>query len=266
MAVKKLPLSLCLVSMSVLGNGFSERPVLDVDFTAGQRLDPMQWTRTIGVNENTKVFYTEGDKNLIYQNGTLTLEARHERLDNPRFGERKAGPIKAIPYRDVSSVSIASKEYFTYGRFEIVAAVPESPGLQPAIWLQGKNKGQYGEIDIMEAKGDKDPGVRFSTVHSGRSPKELDRKSGKSSLGAGFHKYTAEWTPDFIKVFHDDELVLKVPTVFGKTQNISPLNQPMQLKINIGGGSRWVGPIDLKSLPQQMYIKSIKVWGYLPAQ
>ncbi|MBA1204435.1 glycoside hydrolase family 16 protein [Pseudomonas capeferrum] len=260
--MKNLPLSLCLVSMSAAAGGFSEEPLIAVDFSKGQRLDPAQWSRTVGVNENTKVFYTDGDRNITHQDGTLILEARHERLKNPKFGHENGGILKNIPHRDVSSASIISVNYFTYGKFEVIAAVPESPGLQPAIWLQGKNKGQYGEIDIMEAKGNKNPGVRFSTIHSGPSSKELKRKNSHTRLSDGFHKYAAEWTPDLIKIFHDDILVLQVPTDLGKTDTISPLNQPMQLKINIGGGSRWSGPIDLNQLPQQMQVKSIKVWGY----
>ncbi|MDH2012958.1 glycoside hydrolase family 16 protein [Pseudomonas juntendi] len=160
-------------------------------------------------------------------------------------------------------MSIASADYFTYGKFEVIADVPDSPGLQPAIWLQGENKNQYGEIDIMEAKGDKSPGVRYATIHAGKSIKELQRNSAHSNLGGGYHKYTAEWTPEDIKIYYDDNLILVASANLGGAEDRAPLKQPMQLKINLGGGSRWVGPINLDRLPQRMRIKSIKVWNYL---
>ena len=263
MTIKTVSLSVCMVSMSAAAGGFSSEPMINADFSQGDRLDKMVWSRTTGVTANTKVFYTGDDKNIIYQDGELVLEARRERILNPKYGQQKFGVLQKIKFRDVSSVSIASANYFTYGKFEVVADIPDSAGLQPAIWLQGENKNQYGEIDIMEAKGDKSVGVRFATVHAGSSVKDLQRRSSHFNLGAGFHKYTAEWTPDHIKIFYDDNLILVAPAELGSAEGRAPLKQPMQLKINLGGGSRWVGQIDLDSLPQRMRIRSIKVWSYL---
>lgn len=255
-------LLLLISAAPAMAHDFASNPVINEEFNR-KTLDDSIWTRTVGVNNNTAVFYTDGDKNISYEDGSLVLHIRQESIRNPQFGNSRAGYIQAIPGRDVSSASIATKDYFQYGRVEVVALVPESSGIQPAIWLQGKNRGQYGEIDIMESIGDKDPGARFATVHAGKSPTELERQSSHASIGSGFHTYTAEWTPDNIKIFYDDKEVLKVDSQFGADGGISPLNQPMQLKINIGGGSKWAGPIALDELPQSMLIKSIKVWPYL---
>jgi len=254
--------ALSLISTGAMSGELINPPVIDVDFTQGHRLDPEQWTRTVGVNNNTTVFYTDGDKNISYDNGFLVLEAKKEKIDNPKYKNPSAGSIQNIPSREISSASIATKTYFKYGKFEIIAKVPESPGLQPAIWLQGENKGQYGEIDIMEVAGTRKLGMRFATIHAGVSPTLLDRKGGSGKLDNGFHTYVAEWTPKDITIFYDKNKILQVPTNFGQNGQISPLNQPMQLKINIGGGSNWSGPADLTKLPQQMQVRSIKIWNY----
>lgn len=264
MKFKLVTFSLCMVSLSAVAGGFSTNPILDVDFSSVRQLDKNVWARTVGVTANTSVFYTDGDQNVTHESSDLVLEARREHINNPKYGDEKFQALKKIESRDVSSASIATVEYFTYGKFEIVAEVPDSAGLQPAIWLQGKNQGQYGEIDIMEAKGDKNVGVRYATIHAGSSVKSLQRKSAYSQLGPGFHKYTAEWTPNSIKILHDDKLILVADSDLAEAENCSPLKQPMQLKINLGGGSRWVGPIDLNALPQQMKIRSVKIWSYVP--
>jgi beta-glucanase (GH16 family) len=254
-------LAFSLISTAAISGELNLHPVIDVDFTKGQRLDPEQWTRTVGVNTNTTVFYTDGDRNLSYGDGVLTLEARRERMENPKYKNPSAGSLRDIPSRDTSSSSIVTKKYFKYGKVEVVAKAPESPGLQPAIWLQGENQGQYGEIDIMEIAGSKKPGTRFATVHAGLSPTQLVRRSGSGKLDDGFHTYTALWTPEEISIFYDGNQVLQVPTSLGQDGKISPLNQPMQLKINIGGGSKWSGPLDTSRLPQQMQVRSIKIWS-----
>jgi beta-glucanase (GH16 family) len=260
--MQKCLLAISLISSAAVAGDFSSSPAIDVDFTKGQQLDPSQWTRTVGVNNNTTVFYTDGDQNISYDGKSLTLEARKEQINNPKYKNASAGSIKDIPSRDISSASVATKNYFKYGKVEVVAKTPESPGLQPAIWLQGENKGQYGEIDIMEVPGTKKPGFRFATVHAGESPTKLTRKSGAGQLDDGFHTYTAEWTPVSIKILYDGKQVLEVPSNLADDGKISPLNQPMQLKINIGAGTGWSGPVDTAKLPQQMQVKSVKVWEY----
>ncbi len=94
--------------------------------------------------------YTEGDQNLVFAEGVLRLEARKQWLPDPLDNHPKAPADQAaIAGRAISSANVVSKTYFQYGRFEVVARVPDSVGSHPAIWLQGKNQGQYGEIHIM---------------------------------------------------------------------------------------------------------------------
>lgn len=260
--MNKYLIGMTLLSTTAVGGEFLPTPVIDMDFEKGSRLDSSDWTRTIGVNNNTTVFYTDGGHNLSYSEGVLTLEIRNERIANPKYKKEGAGSIRDIPFRELSSASLATRKYYKYGKFEIVAKVPEAAGVQPAIWLQGQNKGQYGEIDIMEVPGIKKPGYRFATIHAGVSPKELDRKSGSAKLDNAFHTYTAEWTPSSVRIFYDGNQILDVPSSFGDNGSISPLNQPMQLKINIGAGTGWSGSVDSAQLPQRMQVKSIKVWEY----
>lgn len=249
------------LSAKTVAQEISVAPVVSVDFAKGERLDSSIWGRVVGVNTNTKVFYTAGDKNVSYENGALVLEARSELMLNPKFNMKSSGVISEIRNRDVSSASVFTKNYFKYGRIEVVARMPSSPGIQPAIWLQGRNKGQYGEIDIVEANGKK-AGDYFATVHAGSSLRELKRQSGRASLSDGFHKYSAIWNEKEVVIAYDDTEVLRVPSDFGSGPDVSPLNQPMQLKVNIGGGSDWTGPIDEFKLPQRMEVRSIKIWKY----
>ncbi|WP_409487765.1 family 16 glycosylhydrolase [Pseudomonas promysalinigenes] len=261
MGKKCLAVMLFLMPVFAMASSEAEKPFINVDFSGGGKLDQSQWTHTTGVNTNTSVFYTDGGQNLSYKDGALVLEARKQTIDNPTYMARSGSPLADIKSRDISSSSFSTNEYFQYGKVEVVARLPDSKGVQPAIWLQGKNKGQYGEIDIVEANGRKQ-GVRFATVHSGMSPTDLQRKSARKHLDDGYHKYVAEWNEKEIIISYDDQEVLRVPSGFGSTNGIEPLRQPMHLKISLGAGSKWSGPVDESKLPQTMQVRSIKVWKH----
>nr|WP_236165595.1 glycoside hydrolase family 16 protein [Pseudomonas fulva] len=259
MGKKCLAVMLSLIPVCAMASPEADKPFINVDFSGGAKLDQSQWTHTTGVNTNTSVFYTDGEQNLSYRDGALVLEAKKQTIDNPTFMARSASPVADIKSRDISSSSFSTSEYFQYGKVEVIARLPDSKGVQPAIWLQGKNQGQYGEIDIVEANGRK-PGVRFATVHAGKSPTDLQRKNARKNLGDGFHKYVAEWNEKEIIISYDDQEVLRVSSDFGSGNGIEPLKQPMHLKISLGAGSKWSGPVDESKLPQTMQVKSIKVW------
>lgn len=238
-------------------------PIYAVDFRQTPALDPQFWGRITGISPSHQVTYTEGDQNLLFADGLLRLEARKQWLPNPLHNHPKAPADQAaIAGRAISSANVVSKTYFQYGRFEVVARVPDSVGSHPAIWLQGKNQGQYGEIHIMEAIGRKALGVGFVTVHYGQAVGALAKQTASWPVSAGFHRYTLEWIPDRIQVFYDGVSVLSVSPDLGKVDGRDALRQPMQLRLNLAMGSRRSGEPDLAALPVQFDVQSVKIWRY----
>lgn len=257
---KILMLFVLLPSLASAGH-FSTEPVVNLDFEKGDELSE-DWTRTVGIVPKNRAFYTSDNQNIIYENGMLNIEARKQYYSNKNFNNPATPLIKNIKSREISSASIVTRKYIKYGKIEVVAKTPMVAGLQSAIWLQGKNQGQYGEIDIMEAVGAKRPGMKFATIYTGLSASNVKKKAASIKLDNEFHKYSMSWTPEEILIAYDAIEVLKSASDFGQDGNISPLHQPMQLRLNLAVGTEWSGPININDLPQRVQIKSIKIWSY----
>lgn len=132
-------------------------------------------------------------------------------------------PIISAKVRTMKSFS------FKFGKVSFDAKMPKGDWLWPAVWLLPKYD-QYGswpssgEIDILESRGNVyqtcdnhrvDSSCVASTLHWG--PRyEYNRyyQTTKEVCGvdysADFHNYKLEWTPQTLKTFVDDTLLLNI--------------------------------------------------------
>lgn len=110
-----------------------------------------------------------------------------------------------------------------YGRFEVMAILPDGPGSWPAHWLlpdeekeinsSGKGCGWpfTGEIDIMEMWSDSKGKQYKGGLITGDCQQNIasgDGGYGKSNtITTNFHKYSVEWTPNYVKFIFDDEVI-----------------------------------------------------------
>jgi beta-glucanase (GH16 family) len=185
----------------------------------------------------------------------------------------------------------------TYGRFEILAKMPQANGLWPAIWLLPTNNAWPPEIDIVEyiyAPWGRPPNREN---HSASNPQTtlhwVDKDGAKLATGQGFnsdvqyfdtyedwnstpppanlgdaftgyHKYAIDWRPDSLVWFIDDKAVFCVVDAPDAAKRIPDL--PMFIILNNGitpGDANrpgWPGYVSPEQeFPVAMDIASVRV-------
>ncbi|KAH9927697.1 concanavalin A-like lectin/glucanase domain-containing protein [Fomitopsis serialis] len=127
-------------------------------------------------------------------------------------------PVMSARMSTVKSHSIK------YGKVEVVAKLPQGDWLWPAIWMMPVNDvyGAWpasGEIDIMESRGNgiNYPAQGINYVRSSLNWGPFSFLNGVSktygwwtnrrkTYADGFHTYSLEWTPEFMRMYVDTRL------------------------------------------------------------
>jgi beta-glucanase (GH16 family) len=239
----------------------------------GPSLDPARWeaedVSPFGDGNLELACLMARPENLALADGELELIARREAPPLPcGRNDRRFPDGRAYSSAMVSTQGLAS---WTYGRVEIRAALPTTPGssagLWPALWMRPVDLGP-GEIDIMEALGTgvdrAEAGLIHQTLHydySGTHPKV----TATPQLPPGFdptqmHVYAVQLTPDRIEWLVDGEVTLtvdpeKAPWV------TEVLGSPYFLRMNLAVGGRWPGsPTAATELPAAMSVDWVRVY------
>ena len=248
--------------------------------------DPAKWNYEQGyVRHNELEYYTVN------------------RLDNARVdGENlliellKETPLSFLPtsinddWHRYTSASVNTRDTasWTYGRFEIMAKMPQGKGTWPAIWflsplrtpnvpgppqprgpdgreVQGPPRGpgggesSQGEIDLMESWGSR-PNRTSVHIHGtkGRTP---SRSLTVGDMYGKFHLYALEWYPDHMDFFLDQDKIL----TYTKDPEVGwSFDHPMYLIMNIAcGGPDEPAPDDSK-IPQFMTVDYVRVYQKVP--
>lgn len=163
-------------------------------------------------------------------------------------------------------ITTKDKIEFKYGRIEARAKLPIGKGLWPAFWMLGSNISEVGwplcgEIDILEYVG-REPESIFTSVHTADSfgMTKNTRKDKVKGIEEGFHTYAADWTPEKIDFYIDDELFYSfIPE--NKSTEVWPFDQPFYVILNLAIGGNFGGhDIDNSIFPQEFVIDYIKVY------
>ena len=231
--------------------------------------DPAKWSYEEGfVRNHESQYYTkERLENARVEHGQLIIEGRKEIYSPLSIPDK---PIKA--HYTSAALETIGKADWQYGRIEVRAKLPAGKGVWPAIWTLGINEKdkavgwpRCGEIDIMELVG-KEPGIIHGTIHYFVNGKH-DSKGGKLPVnhpGAGFHVYAAEWTPDRIDLFVDDQKYFSFDTSLADNAGQNPFRKPHYLILNLALGGAWGGPIDDSIFPQRMTVDYVRVYQKSP--
>lgn len=220
--------------------------------------DPAKWGYDIGGHgwgNNELQYYTDSTDNAFVADGVLTIAARKEKKEG----------------RNYTSARVISKGKgdFLYGRFEIRAQLPSGKGTWPALWMLPTDQAyggwpKSGEIDIMEHVG-YDPNRVHITMHTQAYNHTINtQRTGirfvDGAIG-NFHVYRTDWTPDAIRGYIDDELVLEFPNE-GDGPAAWPFDQRFHFLINIAVGGNWGGQkgVDDNSFPARMQIDYVRVY------
>lgn len=190
------------------------------------------WSYETGFVRNEEHQWYQSD-NANCVNGALEIVAKKERVLNPNYVAGSTDWKKSRQYAEYTSSAIHSrgKKSWKYGRFEIRAKIPATTGAWPAIWTLG-DWGEWptnGEIDIMEYYGDGilanacwGSSTRWQGIwDSSKTP--MSYFKGKDANWANkYHIWVMDWTPEFIKLYLDGELLNTIETA--KTINADGTN------------------------------------------
>jgi len=182
---------------------------------------------------------------------------------------KKNNDLKADPRACLcGGIWTKDKRSFTGGKFEIRAKFEDQKGAWPAFWTVGKaKKGETtkgwpyeGEIDIVE-RLNADPFV-YQTAHSAWTYVEKHannpQNGGKGAFKAGeYNVFAVEIATNALIWSVNGKETFRYPrTDAAPTQ--WPFECPQHLKLDMQLGGKWVGSVDLSTLPVATYVDWVR--------
>lgn len=274
----------------------------------GDAINTEFWTHEVdcwGGGNDERQCYTALPTNAFVKDGNLHIVVRKEAVEGPalpphmRETEEQKNAKKVQPFTS-ARLNTKGKAFWTYGKFEVRAKMPEGQGMWPAIWMlpEEDHYGTWaasGEIDIAEVVnlGAKcrrcEGGVRntlLGTIHYGGEWPHNKYKGGPTEIPPsedGFHTYTVEWKEGQIDWFLDGEHYLTLTakdwssrSLFGSKPKTAPFDRPFHMILNVAVGghlpeSKDEGGVSLDGFPKAMVVDYVRVYqrpdeiGFMPS-
>ena len=231
----------------------------------GDSIDSNNWTYELG--DGTDYGLKAGWGNEELQLYTDTQENSYIKTDD------EENTVLAIVAREDSAGEYSSAKLttndlqnFLFGRIEARVKIPTGKGMWPAFWMLGESHESVGwpgsgEIDVFEVIGH-EPNV----IHSSAHWVNADLKKGTSTefidtginLGADYHIYRLDWSPEELIFSVDDTEVNRVPI----EADMKEFLRPSYLILNIAVGGNWPGsPDESTQFPQEMLVDWIRYYS-----
>lgn len=241
-----LLLCACLVALNGSSQGTTDIPqyegmklVWHDEFNGTGVPDSTRWTFEHGFVRNRELQWYQ-PQNARVIGGVLQIVGRHEQVMNPNYKQVSSNWKKNRATAEYTSACLESRERFTfrYGRLEVSARIPTAPGAWPAIWTLGNQAGwpACGEVDLMEFY--RVPPADVNIHHQAEAQRTVpvllanacwQGPDGRDAWNTGrfpfsrftdrdpewaqkFHVWRMDWTPDFIRLYLDNELLNEIPT------------------------------------------------------
>lgn len=237
-------------------------------------IDRNAWTvennSTYGDGNKELACLMDRPENIKESGGVLTIAARKE--SSPiTCGSHDSRFPNGRSYTS-AMMHTKNKMDFEYGRFEIRAKMPTTPGtskgLWPAFWMRPTD-GNLGELDILEVvgtgKNNASEANRVSqTIHYDYVPTYPQQanvyKLPSGNYADGFHDFAVEWQPGSIKWYVDGAL-----TYTRTTNTTSWIDEAFSgdffLRLNMAVGGSWPGSPDADTaFPAQYQVDYVRVY------
>jgi beta-glucanase (GH16 family) len=215
------------------------------------------------------------EENAGCSGGVLHIEGRREEVKNPHYeaGSENWRTNREVAHYTSASINTRGHQQWLYGTFIVRARIDTTLGAWPAIWTLGTEKPWplNGEIDQMEFYRVNNVPTILANVawgtekqyvakwHTERIPLShfTDRDSDWVKK---FHIWRMDWTPEWIKLYLDDELLNTTP--LSETVNpdgFNPFTQPEYILLNLALGKNGGNP-DSTKFPIRYEVDYVRVY------
>jgi beta-glucanase (GH16 family) len=254
-----------LVPVDLINEYSGYKLIWSDEFKVNGRPSSNDWGYEKGFVRNKEAqYYSDSDGNSEVRDGCLVITARKNHDGHPYTS---------------SSLHTRNRHHFMYGRFEIRAKIPTSPGCWPAIWTVG-NKLDWpmgGEIDLMEfydksilANAAWSDNKAWTAVWDSKKIPITKWTTKDKSWLEKYHVWRMDWNYNFINLYLDGELLnsINLDETFnrgwqGNTDNPfrnqgSDFGQYFILNLALGGTNG--GTIDDRAFPIEYKIDYIRAY------
>lgn len=247
------------------------------EFEEAGRPDTTMWRYERGFVRNRELQWYQPE-NATVRGGHLVIEARREKKRNPNFDPDSDDWRDERRIAQYTSASLTTRDSFAfqYGRVDVRARIQAEPGLWPAIWTVGRDRGwpEGGEIDIMEyyqdmilanvCWADADGQPAWDTEK--KSMEWIREQTGTTDWTSDFHVWRMEWTPDSIKLYVDDLLLNEydVSRASNTDDGFNPFRHPHLLKLNLAIGGTQGGDPSQTPFPARYVVDYVRVYQPTP--
>ncbi len=241
------------------------------EFTADGPPDPANWTFEHGMVRNEEAqFYQPA--NAVCRDGRLVIEARRERVRNPRFAAGSTAWPTSRQFAEYTSASLRTRglHQWQYGRFVMRGRIDTRPGMWPAWWTLGV-KGDWpdgGEIDMMEYYR----GMLLANVGWGSGRRWVATwdsvRTPAVALGDGwadrFHVWRMDWDEKAIRLYVDDRLLNEtdLADTVDAARGTDPFHQPHYMLVNLAIGGANGGDPSATAFPARLEVDYIRVYQH----
>jgi squalene-hopene/tetraprenyl-beta-curcumene cyclase len=232
--------------------------------------DPKNWNPENGFVRNDEAQWYQPE-NAFCRNGHLILEARRERVRNPRFDQSSTDWRRNREFAEYTSASLTTRgrHQWQYGRFEMKARIDTREGLWPAFWTLGVS-GEWpkgGEIDIMEYyRGTLLANAAWGTekrwVPRWNSVKKPITEFNDPDWSGKFHVWRMDWDESAIQLSVDGLVLNTVDlrTTVNADGKTNPFRRPQYILLNLAIGGTNGGDPAKTAFPARFEIDYVRVY------
>jgi beta-glucanase (GH16 family) len=230
-------------------------------------------------------YYTKADPgNAWVTDGVLTITADKEYVVNEHHVPGSTAWQEARPGAEYTSASLMTrgKADWLYGRLEMRAKLPRTPGAWPAFWTLGANwikphEGtpdgvtrarwpQCGEIDILEYYGSRDLDTITANVHYPRGDVRQSRQMKLENLPDldAFHTYAVEWDTEKMDFYFDGEKWYTFELSQSDDDGVNPFRRAQFILLNLALEKK-PELLDKAEFPMEYVIDYVRVYQREPS-